>query len=435
LIQFTKIFFFFSIIVAFTNSFAQIKLPLSIQLKPYKKDALFHSDDDKIGFALKLKNEVKDIQRGNYYFDVRNDSGRSIFNDHNGFAINEHSSFSKDITLDKKQLNAGCYEVKIYIQTNYYKDTLKHFFCYNAEEVAFADSTKPTDFFQFWEEAKRELVNTNPLFRATKIDTLCDKFANVYLVQFQSTENNIIKGWLSVPKEYGKFPALYKLYDLKQPSYPDRQREAVTFSIDIRGSGMSTNAVALSSQDYFVLNADYKRRFILRGVYMDCLRGLDFLFRNDSAKIDNKKIVVMGFGQAAPMAVATVALDGRAAGLSLERPVGIDIPNFLQNDDALYRSAVGNTIRNYISNPNNKTNIFQFQQTWSYFDPIAFASLIRCKFLMGLTLRNDCPPKTAYHFINKLSIGRRDIYVCPECNNEMNSAFIELQKLWLHEIY
>jgi len=143
----------------------------------------------------------------------------------------------------------------------------------------------------------------------------------------------------------------------------------------------------------------------------------------------------MGFGLGSAMAAATAALDGRAAGLSLERPAGFDMPNFLQNDDALYRSAAGNAIRNYINNPYNKTNLFQFQQTWSYFDPIAFASLIRCKFLMGLTLRNECPPKCAYRFINKLAIGRRDIYVCPECNNEMNSAFIELQKLWLHEIF
>jgi len=149
LIFIKKILVFLTVAFTAVTLKAQSKLPLSIQLKPYKKDALFHTADDKVGFTLKLKNEVKDIQRGNYYFDVRNDSGRSIYNDHDGFAITERSSFSKDITLDKKQLPVGCYEVRIYVQTNYYKDTLKHFFCYNPEEVAFADSTKPTDFFSF----------------------------------------------------------------------------------------------------------------------------------------------------------------------------------------------------------------------------------------------------------------------------------------------
>lgn len=435
MIRSKKILLFISAIIAFQFIVAQTKLPLTLQLKPYKKDALFHTNDEKVGYNFKLRNEVKDIQRGNYYFDVRNDSGRSVFNNHGGFSINEYGKFETDITLNKAQLNSGCYEVKIYIQTNYYKDTLNHFFCYNPEEVAFTDSTKPTDFFQFWEEAKRELVNTNPLFKITKVDSLGDRFSNVYLVQFQSTENNIIKGWLSVPKEYGKFPAIYNLYDFNQTAYPDKQRERVTFSIDVRGLGMSTNIMKLNPQDYFVLNADYKRRFILRGVFMDCLRGLDFLYRsNDSLKVNTKKIAVLGVGQAAPMAVATAAFDARVIGLSLERPIGIDMPNLLQNPEQNSSTLVAN-IKNYLSNSYNKNNLFQFLQTWSYFDPIAFASLIKCKFLMGLTLRNNCPPKCVYHFINKLSIGRRDIYVCPQCNNEMNSAFIELQKLWLHEIF
>ncbi|MFX8903242.1 hypothetical protein ABTM99_20325, partial [Acinetobacter baumannii] len=77
--------------------------------------------DKAINYNVKFKNEVKDIQRGNYFIDVRNDSGRSVFHDAGGFAINQGGNFEKDITIEKYKLQPGCYEISLATQSFYYK--------------------------------------------------------------------------------------------------------------------------------------------------------------------------------------------------------------------------------------------------------------------------------------------------------------------------
>lgn len=419
---------------------AQTKNPLTIKMKPLQKDGIFHSSDKVINYNIKFKNEVKDIQRGNYLFDVRNDSGRSIFHDAGGFAINQGGSFEREITIEKYKLQPGCYEISLATQTFYYKDTLSNFFCYDPEIIAFTDNARPDDFSAYWEDAKRSLYNTYPSFTVNRRNDLADNYTEVYSVEYLSVDNITIRGWLTVPKGRGKYPVLYKLGDLNEPTYPEKFKDKAIFSIDVRGFGNSAeDNLRLKKDDYITKNANNKNKFIGKGVYLDCLRGIDFLYKSSDLRIDTSKIVVVGIGQGAPMAVAAVALSGKVKGLELIAPQNFDLFNLLMAADEKnnFTDWPVNVIRDFIINPANKTTRDDFERTWSYFDPVNFASQIKCNFLMGANLRNPASPaKCIYHFLNKLAVGRRDIYVCPECNNnEMDYSFKVMEQVWFRGVF
>jgi cephalosporin-C deacetylase len=423
-----------------TIAFTQDKTTLSIKLRPQQKEGIFHSSDKSVVYNIKLKNEVKDIQRGNYLFDVRNDSNRSIFNDKGGFAINQGGSFEREVTIDKLKLLPGCYEISLAAQTFYYKDTVKNFFCYDPEIVAFDDATKPTDFTAYWEEALRNLKNTNPNYTITRRNDMADKYADVFMIEFVSVDNVTIRGWLTIPKAKGKFPVVYKLGDLAETAFPDKSKDKAVFAIDVRGTGMSADDLQLTANEYLLKNANNKNRFIGKGVYLDCLRGLDFIYKHADLKLDTNKVVVMGIGQGAAMAVATVALSNKQPkGLELMTPVNFDIFNLLATADLKNNFDFWpvNVVKDFVSNEKNYTSRDAFERTWSYFDPVNFAPLIHCKFLLGANLKNTaCPPKCIYHFLNKLGIGRRDVYVCGDCNNnELNYAFKLIEQAWYRDVF
>jgi cephalosporin-C deacetylase-like acetyl esterase len=63
------------------------------------------------------------------------------------------------------------------------------------------------DFDAFWKKAKAELAKVDPQFKLIRKDSLCTAKRDFYLVEMRSLGNVLIRGWYSVPKKPGKYPA------------------------------------------------------------------------------------------------------------------------------------------------------------------------------------------------------------------------------------
>ena len=68
-------------------------------------------------------------------------------------------------------------------------------------------------------------------------------------------------------------------------------------TINSRGTGSSNQNYNFAYDQLGVYNLKDRNRYVLKGVYMDALRGLDLIFQfAPSMKFDTKKVIATGSG-------------------------------------------------------------------------------------------------------------------------------------------
>ncbi len=399
---------------------------LSFKIKLFNKDAIFHSKDLHIGYSIKMKNEIEDNQRGSMAVSVINDSNVIIFHDSPGIFITAKSSLVKYIEFDRSRFAPGLYTVIIVINTNHYYDSIKYVIAVEPEKIS-SVTYRPSDFQAFWEDAKRELYNIDPKFSVVKKSELSTEAIDIYYVEFQSVDDVKSFAWLSIPNEKGKFPVLVKMPDFKADVKPDYRRDIAVMTIGLRKS----------NSEYFISEVNSKQRFIYRGIYLDCLRGLDFVYRNTQMRLDTSRVIVSGVGQGAGIAAAVAALDGRPRGVLMEKPLLMDIPLMYSiSEKAKKYDWPISVLQDYIKNNRFGVTKDLLLRTWTYFDPVNFSSLIKCSVLAGFSLKNNItPPQCVYTFINQLRVLKKETYTCAECITDLDPGYYQLQNVWMKEVF
>lgn len=407
---------------------AQVNEPnsLAVKIKLFKKDAIFTSNDSRIGYSIKMRNEIEDNQRGMMKIDVTNDSNVSVFHDAPGIFITAKSSFEKYIDFDRSRFAPGLYTVIIVINTNHYYDSIKYVIAVEPEKIP-AITHVPSDFHAFWEDAKRELYNIDPQFSVVKKSEQSTANIDVYYIEYQSIDGVRSFAWLSVPVEKGKYPVLVKMPDYKADAKPDYRRDIAILVIGLRKS----------NDEYLVSEVNSKQRFIYRGIYMDCLRGLDFIYRNTQMRLDTSRVIVSGIGQGAGIAAAVAALDGRPRGVLMEKPLLVDIPLMYAKKEVnkIFDWPVS-AFQEYVNN--NKAGITKelLLRTWNYFDPVSFSASVKCPVLAAFSLKNNItPPQCVYTFINQLRVVKKEVYTCVECVTDLDRNYYQLQNVWMKETF
>ena len=208
----------------------------------------------------------------------------------------------------------------------------------------------------------------------------------------------------------------------------------ITFNLNVRGNGNSQDVVNLSTEDYIYTGIESKDTYIYKGVYMDCLRGADFLFSHPELGLDTSKIYVEGSSQGGALAVVTAAMDKRIKLLALQVPlysdfrldkeVGLkyDVPEFPVKSFTRY------IINNYNA---SWEKIFA---TMDYYDPQNFAPMVKCPVIMGIGLLDKfCPPRCSFSLFNHLGSKNKEWYASPELTHEVAFDYYMLQNVWLGE--
>jgi Acetyl esterase (deacetylase) len=206
-------------------------------------------------------------------------------------------------------IEPGFYKALVTFNNDMVTKKTSFMFGYEPEKIISPPNPQP-DFANYWNRAKKELASVDPQFKVLKIDSLCTARRNVYLVEMRSLGNVLIRGWYSVPVAPGKYPAVMQVQGYSStiiPQYVDYGDDLIGFGLNIRGHGNSKDDINPGFPGYLQYFLNDKELYIYRGAYMDCVRGVDFLFSRP--EVDTSRVAVEGASQGGALTFATAALN------------------------------------------------------------------------------------------------------------------------------
>jgi len=306
------------------------------------------------------------------------------------------------------------------------EDSLKKsmVFGYEPEKIV-TPLTREPDFEEFWGQRKRDLARVDPEFKVTRSDPSTVD-VDVYLVEMRSYGQVKIRGWYTVPRKLGPHPAILSVPGYTSVMRPFMNRKNVaTLALNPRGHGNSKDDVDPKSGEYMFLGFDpeHPENYIYAGVYMDCIRAVDFLASRP--EIDASRIGVEGGSQGGGLSFATAALDTRIAFCAADIPWLGDWVGYLQTE----RWGWDNYPKLIEAFPD--LTFDGINRFLSYFDTMNMAGWITCPVLMSVGLQdNVCPPRISFSTYNAVR-SLKEYRVYPHAGHGVSSEHEKLKNQWM----
>ena len=399
--------------------------------QPLSPNAIFRGKDQ-VQYTLNVRNNTNAYQKGKISYLITTDEGKKVAVDSLHFAIAGNGKRTLHIKVPPKP--TGFYRINFMVNTPDYDDTVRRVFGVNPEQIT-STLHKPADFDAFWKKSREELEKVTPDYRVLERKDLSTEFKKVYSVEMRSFDNLLIRGWLVIPTDGKKFPIHYRVPGYVVGLKPNMDNDDfIAFDLNVRGNGNSKDVISIGTDNYALVNIGDKNKYIYRGVYMDCLRGLDFICSHANLGIDTGKIFVEGGSQGGSLALITAALDKRVKVLTMQVPLYADIHDDLAISSSYPQQVFPfKTFRKYqFLNPSFTWD--KFFETWDYFDPQNFAPMVHCPVLMGIGLLDQfCPPRCSMALFNHIGSSNKEFVCVPNSTHEVNFNYFMFQNLWLRE--
>ncbi|HUW93098.1 MAG TPA: acetylxylan esterase [Bacteroidales bacterium] len=348
----------------------------------------------------------------------------------------EIASLSEEISIKKyltgiytyrlTNLDPGFYKVTVALKGKQASKETAFNFGFEPEKIVSPADPQP-DFADFWARAKNELAGVDPQFKMIKIDSLCTPAHNIYLVEMRSLDSALIRGWYQVPVKPGRYPAVMQVPGYNStiiPSYINYGKDIIGFGLNIRGHGNSKDDVNPGFPGYILTNIEDKEKYIYRGAYMDCIRGIDFLFSRP--EVDTAHVAVEGASQGGALTFVTAALDNERIAVCAPQ-----VP-FLSDFEHYFKVATwpGNEFINFVEKEKRMT-WEEVYRTLSYFDIKNLAPMIKAPLIMGVGLVDDvCPPHINFAAYNNVTAEKKYI-VYPEAGHGLPGDFYRVKMEWI----
>ena len=390
-----------------------------------EEDMIFRGSPD-VTIPVTLKSEFRKRYRGALTLDVATDFGEKLDPKYQEVSVKRNSTAM--FTFRIRDLKPGFYRATLSLASKMGNKKYHFNFGYEPEKIVSPTDAKP-DFDAFWQRAKAELAAVDPQYRLIRIDSLCTETQNVYLVEMRSLGNALIRGWYRVPVRPGHYPAIMQVPgygSVMVPSYVNYGDDIIGFGLNIRGHGNSTDDVDPGFPGYILSGLEDKERYIYRGAYMDCVRGIDFLCSRP--EVDATRIAVEGASQGGALTFATAALDNERIAVCAPQ-----VP-FLSDFRDYFRVAVwpGNEFTELVEGL-RKLSWDQAYHTLSYFDIKNLAPKIRAPLIMGVGLMDEvCPPHINFAAYNQVT-GEKRYIVYPRAGHGLPEAFYRAKMQWIRE--
>ena len=398
---------------------------------PGKKNAIF-SGPANINYTISVKNDYKVAQEGKFTYLVRTDLGAKVIEASQPFKI--AAGASKKINLSVPHKGPGFYNIDFMFNLSYNDDTVRRTFGVDPERLK-SPLSKPADFDEFWKKAQDTLAMVKPEYKIIPQPELSDVERKVYLVEMRSYGGLLIRGWLVVPKQSYKQPVHYRVPGYVvglNPNYDTNH--FITFNLNVRGNGNSQDVVNIGTEDYAYTGIESKDTYIYKGVYLDALRGLDFLYTHPELGLDTSKIYVEGSSQGGTLAVITAALDKRAKLLAIQVPLYSDFHLVKEVGLAYDKPEFPIKFFSRYLKEHPKSSWDKIFSVMDYYDPQNFASKVTCPVIMGVGLLDKyCPPQASFSLFNHFSSKKKEWYASPELTHEVAFGYYMLQNVWLGE--
>ena len=265
--------------------------------------------------------------------------------------------------------------------------------------------TLPSDFSQFWQEAKASLAKIPMDAKMELLKDYSTETVNVYQVSFQNINQSRIYGMLCVPKKEGKYPAVLKVPGAGVRPYKGDVSLAsngiITLEIGIHGIPVNLDAEVYKNLstgaliNYNSVNLDNKNDYYYKRVYLGCVRALDFLVSQTG--YDGEHLAVYGGSQGGALSIVTAALDSRVKYLGVNYPALCDVTGYLHN-------RAGGWPHLYSKDRILDNNTPKKLETCTYYDVVNFAKQLKVPGFYSWGFNDEvCPPTSMYAAYNSIS--------------------------------
>ena len=379
-----------------------------IALRPVKDDD--HSEQIKISLApddhVFLNNDRRITlhyhtkRNSQMMINIENDFHQSILD--TVLTVNGRDSILS-LDLNKHCGTPGFYQITAVMHGKGYCGDVQ-WMAVKPEEVK-CNNTVADGFDDYWNKAKAELAAIAPEYKVYQVDSLCRKSKrDVYIVEMKSLNNLTIRSYYFVPRSAGKHHAV-----LQVPGYGwgfenidgmlNDDTDRIEMALCIRGHGMSADVFnpGFGLPGIWGYKLYEKDSLSYRGIYMDCVRAVDFLCSRD--EVDHNRIAVKGGSQGGGLTLATAALcTGRIAACAYFDPFPCDIRHQIR-----IRTICETELRNDLVYYGNPCSFERMMDIQDLIDTHSFAPGIKCPVLFTAALfDDDCPVHvgfTAYNMI------------------------------------
>lgn len=426
-------------VIAFNQAFAQHDSPVV-------KKAAEKSDDEAVSAILNINSKEGIFSStASFTFDVKNTSDTEqegtvsyLLTDEKGVKVKTLSkpvkigkNSSEHYNFDIAGLKTGFYKLNMMINVSDYDDTTRRAFGIRADDIRSA-YPKPADFDSFWKDAKAELAKVKPQFKVTEQPSQNTDNRRVFLIEMKSLDNLTIRGWMTIPKTSNKskqFSVLLGLpgYQVTLKPIVGRDDDLAIITLNTRGQGNSRDVIHTERDAFISYNIEDKNKYVMRGVIMDCVRALDFIYSRKELRHD--QILATGGSMGGYLAIALAGLDERVTICSAQNPILSDVHNLVGTVEWPI-----NDIRKYVAGKPDVT-FDQVLHNMEYYDTKNFATDVKCPILLGLGLLDPyVPPGNGYAVYNSLNTDKK-VMVYKDLGHEVSQKYKEYEGAWMRDTF
>ncbi len=404
-------------------------------IKPINRDGVFW-DPDNIGYQVHLTNKYKVKQEGTLTYILKADNGETL--ETRVVVIKLARKGSKQFKIKIPPVSSpGVYGITVALNLTTYDDTTKYAFGYKVSGIA-SPYHKPPDFEAFWETAKAELAAIDPKYNIILDQTRTTRFHKVYKVEMISLNEVKIFGWLTIPRLPGKYPVIVGLQGYRVELEPLLYENNIGFNLNTRGIEKNWKPFNPENEQPLLINIADKDRYMYRGMYMDCVRAIDFIYSHEEMGFDLSRVLVFGGSQGATLSLVTAALTGnRINSLIVDNPIFCDFhESYKLLGNPLYDNFPIKHVVDYTKD-NPSVTIEQLLDNLSYFEVQNFMPMINCSVLYAVSLLDPLAPAAtviaAFNKLNPATIGKSEMYVAPHLGHEITMEHRHYQMIWMSE--
>ena len=293
----------------------------------------------------------------------------------------------------------------------------------------------PTDFSQFWDQAKTELAKIPLDAKMVLLPERCTQNVNVYHVNIQNYRvGSRLYGILCVPKKEGKYPAILRVPGAGvRPYFGDistAEKGFITLEIGIHGVPVNlepevySNLGAGALNGYQNMNLDDRDRYYYKRVYMGCVRANDFL--TNLPQYDGSQLGVTGGSQGGALSIITAALDPRVKFLAAYYPALSDLTGYLKGRAGGWPHLFD---KNNLAFNNKKEKL----ETAKYYDVVNFARLVKIPGMYSWGFNDEVCPPTSMHAAYNVITSSKSLFLALETGHWTYPEQTEKLTNWLTE--
>ncbi len=298
----------------------------------------------------------------------------------------------------------------------------------------------PSDFDAFWQkniaDARQEVKNEKLIVKCEKVDKYSTDEFDCYLLKLKTDSHHSIYGYLTKPKENGKYPVVLcppgaGIKTIKEPMRNTYYAKNGFIRLEMEIHGLNPEmtdeqfkeiTAAFDAENGYLANGlDNKDNYYMKHVYVACVRAIDYLC--SLPEWDGKNVFVQGGSQGGALSLITTALDPRVTACVANHPALADMAGYLDHRAGGYPHF------------NRLNNMFTPEkvETMAYYDVVNFARRITCPVYLTWGYNDDvCPPTTSYIIWNLITAPKESL-ITPVNEHWTSNDTNYSQMLWLKQ--